>query len=107
VFYRREFVPSVYDLIMGMFHRVGQMPNVVQEAGEQHTMIGLVAAGLGYTITPSGVRYWGTRDVAYRPLAHPDAWVSMGIAWRRAERAEVVAWFVQSARSTVSADAPK
>ena len=102
VFFQRELVPSVYDLIMGMFLRAGQTPHIVQEAGEQHTLIALVAAGIGYTITAEGLQDWGTRDVVYRPLAHPAAWVSMNIAARRYSRSEPVASFIDSAMATVA-----
>ena len=98
VFFKREFAPAVYDRIMGMFHRDGQLPHIAQEAGEQHTIIGLVAAGLGYSITAEGMREWGTEGVVYRPLAHPSAWVPMGVAWRRADRSDPVRWFVETAR---------
>lgn len=107
VFFQRDTVPSVYERIMGMFRRAGQEPNIVQEAGEQHTLIALVAAGLGYSITAAGPQYWGTRDVVYRPLAHAAAWIPMGIAWRRAERSEPVSWFVETARSMTLPRAPK
>jgi DNA-binding transcriptional LysR family regulator len=98
VFFKREFAPAVYDRIMGMFHRDGQLPHIAQEAGEQHTIIGLVAAGLGYSITAEGMRDWGTEGVAYRPLAHTNAWVPIGVAWRRADRSDPVRWFVETAR---------
>ncbi|MBJ7601291.1 MAG: LysR family transcriptional regulator [Candidatus Dormibacteraeota bacterium] len=103
VFFQRELVPSVYDLIMGMFHRAGQMPHIVQEAGEQHTLIALVAAGIGYSITAEGLQDWGTRDVVYRPLAHPAAWVAMNIASKRSSHSEPVASFIDSAMATVAA----
>jgi len=99
VFFRRDFAPAVYDQFIGLFHREGQTPNIVQEAGEQHTMIGLVAAGLGYSITAEGMSKWGTEGVVYRPLAHASAWVPMSIAWRRADRSEPVRWFVETARA--------
>jgi len=98
VFFKREFAPAVYDRIMGMFHRDGQLPHIAQEAGEQHTIIGLVAAGLGYSITAEGMRDWGTEGVAYRPLAHTNAWVPIGVAWRRTDRSNAVQWFVKTAR---------
>ena len=98
VFFRRDFAPAVYDRIMGMFHREGQLPHVAQEAGEQHTILGLVAAGLGYSITAEGMREWGTENVVYRPLAHQNAWVPMGVAWRRSDRSDPVRWFVETAR---------
>jgi DNA-binding transcriptional LysR family regulator len=98
VFFRRDSAPAVYDRIMGMFHREGQLPHVAQEAGEQHTILGLVAAGLGYSITAEGMRQWGTENVVYRPLAHQNAWVPMGVAWRRSDRSDPVRWFVETAR---------
>lgn len=98
VFFRRDYAPAVYDRIMGMFHREGQLPHIAQEAGEQHTILGLVAAGLGYSITADGMQQWGTENVVYRPLAHQNAWVPMAVAWRRSDRSDPVRWFVETAR---------
>ena len=99
VFFRREFAPAVYDRIMGMFHTAGQTPDIAQEAGEQHTLLGLVAAGLGFSIGAEGMSHWGADAVIYRPLAHPSAWVPIGIAWRRSDHTDQVRWFVETARA--------
>lgn len=99
VFFQRDFAPAVYDRIMGMFHREGQTPDIAQEAGEQYTLLGLVAAGLGFSITSEGMRQWQNEGIVYRPLSHPSAWVPVAVAWRRADRAEPVRWFVETARA--------
>ena len=107
VFFRRDYAPAVYDRIMGMFHREGQLPHVAQEAGEQHTILGLVAAGLGYSITADGMQQWGTENVVYRPLAHQNAWVPMAVAWRRSDRSDPVRWFVETARQQSASARPR
>lgn len=99
VFFKRAFAPAVYDRIMGMFQREGHIPHIAQEAGEQHTILGLVAAGIGYSLTAEGMSQWGAEGVIYRPLAHPSASIPMGVAWRRADRSDPVRWFVETARA--------
>jgi len=103
VFFRRDFAPAVYDRIMGMFHREGQTPDIAQEACEQYTLLGLVAAGLGFSIAAEGMRQWQNEGIVYRPLAHPSAWVPVAVAWRRGDRSEPVRWFVETARARGSA----
>ncbi len=98
VFFQRSVAPGLHDQLMGLFRRAGFAPQIVEEASEGHTLVGLVAAGLGVSLVPETLAQWRRGDVLYRPLAEPSAWVAMCLAWRRDERSEVVSAFVASAR---------
>src|SRR6266536_3543343 len=91
--------PGLHDQLMGLFRSAGFAPLIVEEASEGHTIVGLVAAGLGISLVPETLGQWRRRDVVYRPLAHPRAFVAMCLGWRRDDRTEAVTAFVATART--------
>ncbi len=99
VFFQRSVAPGLHDQLMGLFRRAGFAPHIVQEASEGHTLVGLVAAGLGVSLVPETLAQWRRRDVLYRPLADPSAWVAMCLAWRRDERSDALTAFLAAART--------
>lgn len=99
VFFQRSIAPGLHDQLMGLFRAAGLFPMIVEEASEGHTIVGLVAAGLGVSLVPETLSRWRQRDVVYRPLANPPAWVAMCVGWRRGDRSEVVATFLATARA--------
>ncbi|HEX5393863.1 MAG TPA: LysR substrate-binding domain-containing protein [Rhodocyclaceae bacterium] len=60
----------------------GFEPNVVQEAREATTQIGLVAAGLGVAILPSPLECVRLSGVRYIPLQETNAYLSLAVAIR-------------------------
>ncbi len=48
VFFDPHVGTGLYDDILGLLRRYGHTPKIAQEVGEAMTIIGLVAAGLGY-----------------------------------------------------------
>ena len=99
VFFPRAVAPGLHDQLMGLFRRAGFAPLIVEEASEGHTLIGLVAAGVGVSLVPEMLGQAIRRDVLYRPLAEPSSWVAMCLAWRRDDHAEALAAFVSAART--------
>ncbi|MGS1011698.1 LysR family transcriptional regulator [Achromobacter anxifer] len=57
--------PNFSDHVLGLFRAAGHAPQVVQEANELQTAIGLVAAGLGVTVVPASVQRLQRQDVAH------------------------------------------
>jgi|SRR5215472_5172844 len=99
VFFQRSVAPGLHDLLMGLFRGAGFRPLIAEEASEGHTIVGLVAAGLGISLVPETLRHVRRHDVVYRPLADGSAWVAMCIGWRRDDRSDEVAAFVAAART--------
>jgi len=60
--------PSYADHVLGLFRAAGHGLDVIQEANELQTAIGLVAAGLGVTVVPASVQRLQREDIAYLPL---------------------------------------
>lgn len=56
--------------------------SVFQEAESYIALLGLVAAGLGFTIVTSSAEQFFADDIAYRPLANPRVTVDYGLAFR-------------------------
>jgi DNA-binding transcriptional LysR family regulator len=68
VIYPREPRPSYADQVISLFHDRGLTPNIVHEARELQTAIGLVAAEVGYAIIPESVARLRRDDIVYREL---------------------------------------
>jgi DNA-binding transcriptional LysR family regulator len=70
VLFPRAQGPSLHDAILALFRRHGLVPSVVHEAPRMPTILTLVAAGLGASLVPAGVRHHlPMPGVAFRPLA--------------------------------------
>src|ERR1700730_7625161 len=54
--YTRKHAPAFHDLILRILNDAGLNPRVVQEASEMHTLVSLVAAGLGVAIAPRSIQ---------------------------------------------------
>lgn len=61
--------PSLADIVLGMFRRRGLKVQVVQEANEMQTALGLVASDLGITLVPEQVRRLQRDGISYVYLA--------------------------------------
>ena len=69
VIFPRRIVLSLLDVVFGLYHALGRMPRVTQEAIQMQTIVNLVAAGLGIAWVPDSVREFQRSGVVYRPVA--------------------------------------
>ncbi|GAA5236901.1 LysR family transcriptional regulator [Verticiella sediminum] len=76
--------PSYADHITGLFRGAGYELDVVHEANELQTALGLVAAGMGVTLVPASAQRLRRDDVVHVPLAAP-GFVSPVIMSHRAD----------------------
>ncbi len=83
VLFPRHLGPSFYDQVVTTCRRAGFSPRLGQEAVELHTIVSLVAAGMGAALVPASFRNLRRTGVAYPPLAEPTEQVEMALAWRR------------------------
>ena len=102
VFYPREAGIGIYDQVMALCARRGFSPNIVQEAREASTLIGLAATGLGVAVVPSGLRHIRVPNVLFKPLADADAMSSIHLAWRAGEPNARVAGFRRLAETHIA-----
>jgi DNA-binding transcriptional LysR family regulator len=101
----RHLGPSLYDQIVTTCRRAGFSPRVGQEAVELHTIVSLVAAGLGVALLPASFRSLRRLGVAYVEPRDPTAQVEMALAWRRDNGSPVLRRFVEVARAETRAGA--
>lgn len=78
----RKQSPSLNDHIIGLCASRGFRPSVIQEASEFHTILALVASGLGVTLIPSSALQTQVEGVVTRRIRGRDAAWRVGAAWR-------------------------
>jgi DNA-binding transcriptional LysR family regulator len=105
VFFRRELAPALHDRMMGLIKKAGYVPNIVQEADQARTLIGLVAAGIGIFLTTESLWGWGGHDIVYKPLKQASTWLPLSLAWRINDRSSAVQAFIASARDAIHSGA--
>ncbi|WP_343231201.1 LysR family transcriptional regulator [Rhodomicrobium vannielii] len=92
--------PSLHARIVAACERAGFSPEIAQEAVQMHTIVALVAAGLGVALVPASMRSLRQEGVAYRDIADaPDSLtVELAVLWRRGEPSSVVTAFLDTVR---------
>lgn len=78
----REHEPGLYDRHIGAFQQAGFVPDVVQDANQFQTILGLVAAGIGVCPMAAYVRQVVYEGVAFVPVSEPDTRIDLCAAWR-------------------------
>ena len=73
---------SLRDVTVAACEGAGFTPRVVQEAPDSHTILALVAAGVGVTLTLSTCQHVQQTGLVYRPLAGPPIRLRAALAWR-------------------------
>lgn len=78
--YGRRWAPAFYDRWTGICRDAGFTPAIVQETGEMHTALVLVAAGLGVAILPEGITRRNRRSLKVKVLNREKTYSEIGIA---------------------------
>ncbi|WP_300272572.1 LysR family transcriptional regulator [Halomonas sp.] len=77
--------PSMADMVLGLFRRKALKVEVVQEANELQTALGLVASEVGITLVPEQVRRVQRDGISYVYLADPSLTSPVICSRRRGE----------------------
>jgi DNA-binding transcriptional LysR family regulator len=88
-----------YTLVQSLCRDAGFTPVVSQVAMQIHTLISLVAAGLGVTLVPSSVSSLRRAGVVYRKLAGHGPLVETSAAWLKSAPSPVLDNFLQVVRA--------
>jgi DNA-binding transcriptional LysR family regulator len=91
-----------YVQLMKLCLAAGFSPNVIQEVTEMHTIVSLVAAGMGVSLVPLSARNIRSQGVVYRELEGAATLTEMAVAWPRDSRSEIVQNFLMVARETAT-----
>jgi len=73
---------SLRDAAVRTCEAVGFTPRVVQEAPDSYTILALVAAGVGVTLTLTSCQHIQQTGLVYRPLAGTPIRLQSALAWR-------------------------
>ncbi|MEU8674615.1 LysR family transcriptional regulator [Streptomyces sp. NPDC048560] len=74
---------TVRDAMTEACEASGFTPRVVQEAPDSYTIMALVAAGVGVTLTVTSCMHIQQNGLVYRPLAGPPIRRQAALAWRQ------------------------
>lgn len=83
--------PSYADQVLAMFQTRGLRPVIALEANELQTAIGLVVAGVGYTLVPQSVQGLHREGLVYRALSDPDLTSPVIMNYRVDDRSRLLA----------------
>lgn len=89
-----------YIQLMKLCLDAGFTPNVIQEVAEIHTIVSLVAAGMGVSLVPLSSRNIRSKGVVYRELEGPVSITEMAVVWLRNTRSASVQNFLAVAKET-------
>lgn len=73
---------SLRDATFRTCETAGFTPRVLQEAPDSYTILALVAAGVGVTLTLTSCQHIQQNGLVYRPLAGPAVRLQAALAWR-------------------------
>jgi DNA-binding transcriptional LysR family regulator len=84
VFFPHVQGPALHGRVMSACREAGFLPRIVQEARQMHTVLSLVAAGLGVSLVPEGARTMRVEGVRFVGLigAPEDMTWDLALAWK-------------------------
>src|SRR5437764_1864708 len=91
-----------YVKLMKLCLASGFSPNVIQEVTEMHTIVSLVAAGMGVSLVPLSTRNIRSQGVVYRELEGTATLTEMAVGWLRNSRSALVQNFLTVAKETAT-----
>ncbi len=102
ILFPRQMGSNFYDLIISYFWEHGVNLNVVQEAIQMHTIVNLVATGMGVSVVPSSVESYKRPGVIYKKIQQTTPKVNLYVGWRKHETSAVVEQFLTVVREVYS-----
>jgi DNA-binding transcriptional LysR family regulator len=101
ILFSRSQGAAIYDGIIASCRQVGFSPRIAQEGSGVHTILALVAAGLGVALVPASLQHMKRPGVVYRELPPADTKeTELSLVWRKDDRSPVTDAFVAIARET-------
>ena len=91
-----------YGQLTNLCLTAGFSPNVIQEVTEMHTIVSLVAAGMGVSLVPLSMKNIRSQGVVYRELEGATILTEMAVAWLQNSRSTIVQNFLEVARETTT-----
>ena len=93
ILFRRDLSPKLHDLMIHHFHARGFTPRIAQEGTTHYTVLGLVAAGLGYSVIPASAAQRLPMGVKLIPVTDLDVTMPINLVWRKDNPAPMIPRF--------------
>lgn len=97
---------TVRDATSLVTMQAGFMPRIVQEAPDSYTILSLVAAGVGVSITVSSVRHFEMPGLRYREFDEETPRLAAAIAWHKGNTDPAVLEVIDLAKSLLPTPVP-
>ena len=86
----RDFSRRMFGALLDKGHKL----NIVQEVSDTHTLIGLVAAGVGISLVPASLQNLQIRQVRYIPLREKTPMTTLQLVYNKENSSAVLRNFV-------------
>ncbi|MEZ7198430.1 LysR substrate-binding domain-containing protein [Pseudodesulfovibrio karagichevae] len=98
VFFQPMNQPALYRSLIGAFHKAGFMPNIVQEANTEQSIIALVSTGMGCALVPASSVAVNRGGVVFRPLTGDLPQWEITALWKKKNQSVILQKFLDVAR---------
>jgi DNA-binding transcriptional LysR family regulator len=95
---QRHTSPVLFDKVISLCAEAGFSPRIVATASVSTGVLTLVHAGEGIAILPRNAQYFAPSELAFRPIAHPEATIDFVVAWPRDRESEIARAFLSLMR---------
>jgi DNA-binding transcriptional LysR family regulator len=102
ILFPRAVGTGLFNDIIAACRAAGFDPNIVQEAPQFTSIIGLVSAGLGLSLVPQGLQQLRLDAVVYRPLIGTPVIAPVALVARRRTPSPAVTALLRTARKSAS-----
>jgi LysR family transcriptional regulator, benzoate and cis,cis-muconate-responsive activator of ben and cat genes len=91
----RDFSRRMFGALLDKGHKL----NIVQEVSDTHTLIGLVAAGVGLSLVPASLQILQIAQVRYIPLREKTPMTTLQLVYNKENSSAVLRNFVRMVQS--------
>lgn len=103
VMFSAEGAPYTNTILTDLFRSLRITPNIVHQLDQNHSIVALVAAGLGSALVPSSMRRLRFDNVVFRPVQMSTILtLELFMAWRRENTNPVLRSFLDVAREALA-----
>jgi DNA-binding transcriptional LysR family regulator len=102
IFVPRRVEPGFYDRCIALCQSYGFSPSIVEEGTGPTAICGMVATGLGITLSPASILNAPWPGVVFRELERPGPELELALATRRDQPSAALRGFVQTVDGLVS-----
>ncbi|MDR3518378.1 MAG: LysR family transcriptional regulator [Azospirillaceae bacterium] len=98
IWFPRDRAPGYYDFLIHQCHAAGFTPNLVQSAADVSTILGLVAAGMGYSLVSEASKFNGPAQAILHSHPELSATYDVELVWRSDNRMPALTNFIAMLR---------